>query len=77
MHLQQTKRASRATGGPQYYFHVLRASGPLAHLGVKLGAYVGKGYDCEATSFQFLRYPDYTIPAETECCWPGRPHLQN
>lgn len=23
MHLQQTKRASRATGGPQYYFHDL------------------------------------------------------
>ena len=24
MHLQQTKRGSRATGGPQYYFHDLR-----------------------------------------------------
>ena len=23
MHLQQTKRASRGTGGPQYYFHDL------------------------------------------------------
>ena len=23
MHLQQTKRASRASGGPQYYFHDL------------------------------------------------------
>lgn len=27
MHLQQTKRASIATGGPQYYFHDL--SGPV------------------------------------------------
>jgi hypothetical protein len=23
MHLQQTKRGSRETGGPQYYFHSL------------------------------------------------------
>lgn len=43
---------------------LLRASGPLAHLGVKLGAYVGKGYDCVATSLQFLRYPVYTVPVE-------------
>ena len=43
---------------------LLRASGPLAHLGVKLGAYVGKGYDCVATYFQFLDYPPYTIPVE-------------
>lgn len=43
---------------------LLRASGPLAHLGMLLGAYVGKGYDCEATSFQFLNYPTYTIPVE-------------
>jgi len=43
---------------------LLRASGPLAHLGLKLGAYVGKGYDCVATSLQFLRYPAYTIPVE-------------
>ncbi len=26
MHLQQTKRESRATGGPQYYFHDLPES---------------------------------------------------
>jgi len=43
---------------------LLRASGPLAHLGLKLGAYVGKGYDCVATYLQFLSYPDYTIPVE-------------
>ncbi len=43
---------------------LLRASGPLAHLGMKLGAYVGKGYDCVATYLQFLRYPAYTIPVE-------------
>jgi hypothetical protein len=43
---------------------LLRASGPLAHLGLKLGAYVGKGYDCVATSLQFLDYPAYIIPVE-------------
>lgn len=43
---------------------LLRASGPLAHLGLRLGAYVGKGYDCVATSLQFLDYPTYTIPVE-------------
>jgi len=42
---------------------LLRASGPLSHLGVKLGAYLGKGYDCK-TSIQFLDYPIYTIPLE-------------
>jgi hypothetical protein len=43
---------------------LLRVSGPLAHLGLKLGAYVGKGYDCVGTSIQFLNYPPYTIPVE-------------
>ena len=43
---------------------LLRASGPLAHLGLRLGAYVGKGYDCVDTSIQFLQYPVYTIPVE-------------
>ncbi len=42
---------------------LLRASGPLKHLGVALGGYVGKGYDC-ITSFQFLKYPAYSVPLE-------------
>lgn len=42
---------------------VLRASGPLKHLGMRLGGYVGKGYDC-VTEFSFLNYPVYTIPVE-------------
>ena len=42
---------------------VLRASGPLKHLGVTLGGYVGKGYDC-ATDFSFLNYPVYSAPVE-------------
>jgi len=42
---------------------ILRASGPLKHLGVVLGGYVGKGYDC-VTEFSFLRYPTYSVPVE-------------
>jgi hypothetical protein len=42
---------------------ILRASGPLKHLGMSLGGYVGKGYDC-ATEFSFLDYPKYVIPVE-------------
>ncbi|MBI3666170.1 MAG: hypothetical protein HY236_08085 [Acidobacteria bacterium] len=42
---------------------ILRASGPLKHLGMSLGGYVGKGYDC-VTEFSFLRYPSYKVPVE-------------
>jgi hypothetical protein len=42
---------------------ILRASGPLRHLGVALGGYVGKGYDC-VTEFSFLHYPAYQVPVE-------------
>src|SRR5206468_1791996 len=38
---------------------LLRAAGPLKHLGVALGPYVGKGYDCFITDFTFLKYPTY------------------
>jgi hypothetical protein len=42
---------------------ILRASGPLKHLGMTIGGYVGKGYDC-ITEFSFLRYPTYSVPVE-------------
>lgn len=42
---------------------ILRASGPLKHLGMTLGGYVGKGYDC-FTDFTFLNYPTYSVPVE-------------
>lgn len=44
---------------------ILRASGPLKHLGMAMGAYVGKGYDC-FTDFNFLDYPTYTVPVEVK-----------
>lgn len=46
-------------------FDLLRASGPLKHLGIALGAYVGKGYDCY-TNFNFLKYPAYSVPVEVK-----------
>jgi len=42
---------------------LLRSSGPLKHLGVALGAYVGKGYDC-LSDIRFMDYPQYTVPIE-------------
>ena len=42
---------------------LLRASGPLKVLGIELGPYVGKGYDCES-QVQFLQYPPYEVPIE-------------
>ena len=42
---------------------ILRASGPLKHLGMTLGGFVGKGYDCK-TDFQFVDYPIYNVPVE-------------
>jgi len=42
---------------------LLRASGPLKHLGMMLGGYVGKGYDC-FTSFRFLNFPEYSVHVE-------------
>jgi hypothetical protein len=42
---------------------LLRASGPLKHLGMTLGGYVGKGYDC-VTEFRFRDFPSYSIPVE-------------
>lgn len=42
---------------------LLRASGPLRHLGVALGALTGKGYDC-FSEFQLLDYPPYSVHIE-------------
>jgi len=44
---------------------LLRASGPLRHLGVALGGYVGKGYDC-FSEFTFLNFRKYLLPVEVK-----------
>jgi hypothetical protein len=45
---------------------LLRASGALSKLGVKLGPYVGKAYDCDPSRFQFLNYLPYECPVEVK-----------
>ncbi len=42
---------------------LLRTAGAMDHLGITLGGYVGKGYDC-VTQVQFLSYPIYKVPFE-------------
>jgi hypothetical protein len=42
---------------------ILRASGPLRHLGLALGGFVGKGYDC-FSRFEFDKLPPYDVPVE-------------
>ena len=42
---------------------LLRASGPLSVLGVELGPYKGRGFDCQGV-FRFLNYETYTVPIE-------------
>lgn len=56
-HLPNTKEASTSEDD------LLRASGPLAHLGVSLGPLKGKGYDCR-TEVRFLDYPSYGVNFE-------------
>lgn len=43
---------------------LLRTSGALSRLGIRLGCYQGKGFDCFESSFQFGRYPSYACPVE-------------
>jgi len=38
----------------------------LERLGLKLGPYVGKGYDCAASSFEFLDLKPYQVPVEVK-----------
>lgn len=54
---------SKATSPHVHENDILRASGPLNHLGIKLGPLVGKGYDCYS-EFLFLDYPSYLVPVE-------------
>jgi len=43
---------------------LLRASGALSILGLQLSAYLGKGYDCPGSRFQFSALPSYPCPVE-------------
>ena len=43
---------------------LLRTAGAFSILGLELGAYLGKGYDCQASSFKFNSLPSYHCPVE-------------
>jgi hypothetical protein len=45
---------------------LLRAAGALSILGLTLGPYLGKGYDCPRSSFQFGPLPLYPCPVEVK-----------
>jgi hypothetical protein len=55
---------------------LLRASGPLKHLGMALGGYVKKGYDC-ISDFTFLSFPRYTVPVEIKKTSKGFKYQQD
>jgi len=54
---------------------LLRASGPLKVLGVELGPYVGKGFDCKGV-FRFLNYEPYEAPIEIKKASSGFAYQQ-
>ena len=43
---------------------LLRLAGALDHLGLSLGPYLLRGFDCPTSSFRFGDYPDYSCPVE-------------
>jgi len=43
---------------------LLRAGGALSLLGLELGPYLGQGYDCATSQFQFGKWPIYPCPVE-------------
>jgi hypothetical protein len=45
---------------------LLRTGGALSVLGLDLGPYLGKGYDCAESRFQFNKRPVYPCPVEVK-----------
>ena len=45
---------------------LLRTAGALSKVGLSLGPYLGKGYDCLDSRFQFLGLPRYDCPVEVK-----------
>src|SRR6266851_4825432 len=43
---------------------LLRLAGALDRLGLRLGPYLRRGYDCPESSFTFLQFPEYACPVE-------------
>lgn len=45
---------------------LLRTAGALSKLGLELGPYLGKGYDCLDSRFKFFHLPMYECPVEVK-----------
>ncbi|MGO8765196.1 MAG: hypothetical protein ACLQSR_08700 [Limisphaerales bacterium] len=45
---------------------LLRTAGALSILGVDLGLYLTKGYDCPKSEFKFSGFPPYPCPVEVK-----------
>jgi hypothetical protein len=43
---------------------LLRLAGAFDHLGLRLGPYLVRGFDCPKSSFRFSDYPEYSCPVE-------------
>lgn len=43
---------------------LLRLSGAFDRLGMKVGPYLKRGYDCPESVFSFLKFPEYPCPLE-------------
>jgi len=43
---------------------LLRLAGAFDHLGLQLGPYLLRGYDCPNSFFRFANYPEYACPVE-------------
>jgi len=64
----ESKESVRERNDPQIRraseVDLLRLGGAFEHLGVHVGPYLLKGYDCPYSSFQFLDFPKYPCPLE-------------
>jgi hypothetical protein len=45
---------------------LLRASGALSKIGIRLGMYRARGIDCPDATFELCGYPSYSCPVEIE-----------
>jgi hypothetical protein len=64
----QFKNFARHYGSPRAKLasetDLLRLAGAFDHIGVRVGPYLLRGYDCPDSSFQLLNYPEYRCPIE-------------
>jgi hypothetical protein len=66
--ISQFKRFVKDYGQPKVKLvseaDLLRLAGAFDHLGLRLGPYLLRGFDCPTSSFCFADYPEYPCPVE-------------